>query len=554
MRRLTMEEIKAGIQNIKEILVRDENFYQIPDYQRPYSWDRDNVSALIDDLVTAHADNKDENYFCGSLVFVKNSEDSRFDVIDGQQRLTTFTIIACVFRDIYLSDLGQKSKDYINASIQDKYENDKRRLRFLTDERYQVDFENTVLQGIKFDDAEKNEGRDNKYLENAHHIKDFLKEKIEERKISMDEFVQWFFEKVVLTVIACPNQDSAIRIFNVLNDRGMPLSSIDILKSSLMQKLSNKEDRTAFKAKWGEIDSKLESANANLDGMLTAYLYYKKSANPEKRMDKELIEIFSKEGKKHLDVLHELDNFSKAYIETLEEQDKHLYCLQYLQHKIYWTSILSTAKFTKYPKTDKLKSLLVAYYYQNWIAGATVARIKQTSFNILGFVKSKAAINTIRSEMRNNLDIYATTKTFKEEIGSWVYGRKWDKAILLLIEYFSSDDSKRDYINIDKKLHLEHVLPQTPTSDWEKIFSQDEMNHWTNSLANLTLLSMKKNIQATNASFEDKKNTYKNKNNVASSFTITRDITDCETWDVATLEKRKTRLIGKVMEKLDLFQ
>ena len=551
-----MEEIKAGIQNIKEILVTDEKFYQIPDYQRPYSWDRDNVSDLIDDLVAAHASNQEETYFCGSLVLVNNPGDRRLDVIDGQQRLTTFTIIACVFRDIYLSDLGQESKDYIMASIQDKYGNNERRLRFLTDEKYQLDFENTVLDKIDFSSVKNIEKTDpnNRYLKNAHYIKDFLGEKVTEKKISIDEFVLWFFKKVVLAVITCPNQDSAIRIFNVLNNRGTPLTSVDILKSFLMQRL-NKEDRTAFKATWNSMDVQLENEELSFDEMLTTYLYYKMPANPNKRLDQELIQIFLKEKKGSLQVLYEIDKFSEAYIKTLRKQDKYLYCLKYLPHKTYWTSILSTASLEKYSNINELKSLLVAFYYQNWIAGYTAARIKSTSFDILKLVKDNAAIDTIKSKIREHLDAYPTTKTFKEEIeGSAVYARKWSKAILLLIEYFSSDESKLDFIEIDRKLHVEHVLPQKLTDYWKSIFSQDEINDWTNSLANLTLLSMKKNSQASNVSFEEKKQIYKNKNKVASSFVITRDITYYEKWNVSTLEKQKACLIDKVMEKLDLFK
>jgi len=143
-------KIEAEIENLKKILVDDEKFYQIPDYQRPYSWDKDNLSDLIDDLVSAYLENKKETYFCGSLVLVNNESDSRFDIIDGQQRTTTFTIISCVFRDVYLSGLGPKAKDFISSSIQDKYEDTKRKLKFLTNEQYQIDFEETVLKGIDF--------------------------------------------------------------------------------------------------------------------------------------------------------------------------------------------------------------------------------------------------------------------------------------------------------------------------------------------------------------------------------------------------------------------
>ncbi|MCI5118639.1 MAG: DUF262 domain-containing protein [Candidatus Electrothrix sp. LOE1_4_5] len=549
-------KLEAEIENIKKILVDDEKFYQVPDYQRPYSWDKDNLSDLIDDLTTAYLENYNETYFCGSLVLVKNEDDQRLDIIDGQQRTTTFTIIACVLRDIYFNELQAKSKDYINNSIQDKYEENKRKLKFLTNEKYQIDFEETVLKKINFiktRNIEKN-FKDNKYLKNAHYIKIFMNEKITENKIDVNKFVEWLYENVVLTVITCPSQDSAIQIFNVLNDRGMPLSSIDILKSSLMQKLDGKEDRNAFKATWEKIDSNLKFVNLDLDGMLTTFLYYKLASNPKSRLDKELLNIFQKEKKGSLSIINEIDKFTTAYIEITSLEDKYIYCLRYLRHKIYWNSILSTALFTEYPQINKLKQLLVAYYYQNWIAGATVARIKQTSFNIIKLIKSKSEISDIQDEMRNNLKRYSTTKIYKEEIeDSWIYGRKWDKAILLLVEYFSSDDAKSNFIPTNNKLHLEHILPQTTTSYWEELFSEEERETWTNSLANLTLLSMRKNIQAQNYSFEDKKKAYQDKDNVVSSFIITQDILKSERWCVDDLEKREEKLLGRISEKLDLF-
>ena len=550
-------EIKAKIENVKKILVDDEKFYQIPDYQRPYSWDKDNLSDLIDDLTTAYIENKNETYFCGSLVLVNNESDLRFDIIDGQQRTTTFTIISCVFRDAYWDKLGQKAQDYINFSIQDKYENTKRKLKFLTNELYQIDFEETVLKGISFKSTKniEKEFPDNKYLQNSHYVRDFLAERVEENSIEINAFVEWFFENVVLTVITCPSQDSAIQIFNVLNDRGMPLSSIDILKSSLMQKLDSKEDRNAFKVTWGKISSNLKFADFDLDSMLNTYLYYKISTNPKSRLDKELLSVFSKEENTALEIAKEISDFSQAYIQTLTANDKYLYCLKYLKHRIYWTSILSTALFSGYPDIFKLKQLLVAYYYQNWVAGATVARIKQTSFNILKLVKAKEPIEKISSEMKDSLTKYSTTKRFKEEIeGEGVYGRKWDRAILLLIEYFSTDDSKQTYIPIGNKLHLEHILPQTVDGKWgwDKIFNEEERGKWTNSLANLTLLSMRKNIQAKNHSFLKKVEAYKNKDNVMTSFTITQDIIESDVWDVFELEKRKKKLECKIMEKLNL--
>ena len=549
-------KIEAEIENIKKILVDDEKFYQIPDYQRPYSWDKDNLADLIDDLTNAFINDKEENYFCGSLVLVKDNN-TRFDIIDGQQRTTTFTIIACIFRDLYFDKLENRAKDYIKNSIQDKYDENKRKLKFLTDVKFQNDFEQTVLKKITFIDTKNIEKdiKNNKYLQNAHYLKDFITEKVDENKININNFVIWFYENVVLTVITCPSQDSAIQIFNVLNDRGMPLSSIDILKSSLMQKLQgNEEDRLTFKTVWGDINSELKFNDFDIENMLTTYLYYKISTNPKSRLDKELLNVFDEEKKDSLEIINEITNFSKAYIKLLTDDDKHIFCLKYLKHKIYWHSILATAIFTNYKDIEKLKELLVAYYYQNWIAGATVARIKQTSFKILKAVKNNKSIDTIKNDMKSNLDKYNTTKTFDDEIiGSWVYGRKWDKAVLLLIEYFSNEGEIIAYQPINSKLHLEHILPQTATDYWKTNINNEDRVIWTNALANLTLLSMRKNIQARNYSFDEKKVAYEEKDNVVSPFRITQDILKYKQWTVSELKARKDKLMIKIEEKISLF-
>ncbi|EGK7506915.1 DUF262 domain-containing protein, partial [Campylobacter lari] len=120
-------EIKASISSLEDILADNRKFYQIPDYQRPYSWDKENLSDLIDDLFNAYINSKDENYFCGSLVLVNNEKDQRFDIIDGQQRMTTFIILSCVFKALYWEQINDKAKDFILKSIQDRYEETKRK-------------------------------------------------------------------------------------------------------------------------------------------------------------------------------------------------------------------------------------------------------------------------------------------------------------------------------------------------------------------------------------------------------------------------------------------
>ncbi|EAJ0323755.1 DUF262 domain-containing protein [Campylobacter lari] len=149
---------------------------------------------------------------------------------------STFIILSCVFKALYWEQINDKAKDFILKSIQDRYEEAKRKLRFLTNEYNQNSFEQNVLQGINFKEFKnikemENNLKNNKYIINAYYFKNLLQNKLNEYKeININDFIVWIYEKVVLTVIICPSQDSAIKIFNVLNDRGMPLSPVDILK------------------------------------------------------------------------------------------------------------------------------------------------------------------------------------------------------------------------------------------------------------------------------------------------------------------------------------
>lgn len=548
-------KIEAEIRSLEDILTNNKQFYQIPDYQRPYSWDKDNVSDLVEDLVDAYLNKNEEDYFCGSLVLVGNGRNERYDIIDGQQRTTTFIIMACVIRDLYWDSLNEKSKDFIKASIQDKYDESKEKLRFLTDEKYQNNFMQTILNGIKFKEninIEK-EFKNNKYLQNAHYIKEFIQEKITMQEININNFVIWIYENVVLTYIVCPSQDSAIQIFNVLNDRGMPLSPVDILKSYLMNTLQE-EEKQSFKRDWETIIDLLKNIDVSLDDMLNTYLYYKIESNPKTTLDKELKEVIKIEKTTSLEVIYEMNLFSNAYKNLLTMEDKYIYSLKYLKHKIYWHSILTTAIFIEYKELEELKKVLVAYYYQNWIAGATRARIKQTSFNILKLVKKNENIDKIKEEIIKNLNKYNTTKIFKENIDSNdIYNKPWIKALFLLIEYFMDDANHPTFQPINKKLQLEHILPQTPSDYWKNIFNKEEREEWTNSLSNLTLLAMKKNLQAQNYTFEEKKNIYKNKNDQITSFKLTQEILDYNKWDINSLQNRKEKLINRINNKLDIF-
>ncbi|GAA7595356.1 hypothetical protein ckin49_06130 [Helicobacter pylori] len=141
-------------------------------------WDKDHLGALIDDLVGSYINNREDEYFCGSIVIAENPKDKRWDVVDGQQRLTSFIILACTILKLYKHRLRQKSKAFIEESIYDRHDKEKERLKFLTAQNYNSIFENTVLNNLEFEDnikkSEWNKKFDeNTYLRNAYYLESY---------------------------------------------------------------------------------------------------------------------------------------------------------------------------------------------------------------------------------------------------------------------------------------------------------------------------------------------------------------------------------------------
>ncbi|GAA8388455.1 DUF262 domain-containing protein [Helicobacter pylori] len=549
-----MTKVEVELKKLHQILVDRDYFYQVPDYQRPYVWDKDHLGALIDDLVGSYTNNREDEYFCGSIVIVENQKDKRWDVVDGQQRLTSFIILACTILRLYKNSLGQKSTDFIEESIYDRYDKKKERLKFLTAQNYNGIFEHTVLNHLEFEDnikkSELNKKfEENTYLRNAYYFKELLNESVENGSISdIDNFVKWFYEHIVVTRIVCFEQDSAMQIFQVLNDRGQPLSPIDILKSSLIQEIKqDSEKRKDFITTWDKLveDCKsVEGVDIDLEDFFNMYLEYADPSVSKKRADKGLKKVFKDSKKDACGFIYEVSEFMKAYTVLLKKQDRYLYLLRYLPSR-YWASILTTALHVKYPDFDALKKLLVSYYYQNWIAGGTITRIKPTSINIIKNVKSNKDIETIQELILDNIESYNTFDQYFYNLwkSSSVYPSKWVRPVLALANYFMADEEKPHFIVMDAETQVEHILSQKPKRDsqWNADFDKEKREEWVNNIANLTLLKRKKNAKALNGDFDEKRKIYggKDQSKVISCYDITKELySDYRKWNEKSLQER----------------
>ncbi|WP_017280970.1 DUF262 domain-containing protein [Helicobacter pylori] len=592
------ESIEGKAYQLKDILATELSaYYQIPIYQRPYQWTEENCEKLLDDLLSSYECYKESDYFCGSLVLIAIDTDSEtnaktYDVVDGQQRLSTFILLAKVLVTLYDKDLNENckvSRNFLEKSLGDTDGEKRKRLIFNTiGLNAKDDFQDAL---DFFDDLDASKGEDSKindpskgknnYLKNAICLINYLREKEIE---NINDFIRWLYFKVVFIKTTCSNISMALRIFSVLNARGLPLHAIDVFKVELLKELPKEKDQEEFVSRWNalrqkcsENESKFPKRKENkreknaAEILFSWYLIYLNPITSGKNMEERLADQFERLNKTPLEYLKSLEDFYNAYCEVLEMQARHAHLLSYLASD-FWRIILCASLLHRYSdqEIEALKELLVKFYYQNWVAEQKEPK-KQTSCNIIKALKEKKNIDDITSIVKQYLDGNKITQNFREKLkDDHLYEEhkkasknSWLRPILILVEYSISDDPRPKRIE-KNDFHVEHILPQKPdlSSQWVKDFSEEERECYTHSLANLTLLGGKKNSQASNLDFKDKKKIYMgeeirlNKKKTFRAMTcykMTIDIAHKYTeWTPKSLEKRKEELIQIIESVLTL--
>ncbi len=590
------ESIEGKAYQLKDILATELSaYYQIPTYQRPYQWTEKNCEKLLDDLFSSYEYYKESDYFCGSLVLIAIDTDSEtnattYDIVDGQQRLSTFILLAKVLATLYDKDLNKTSRGFLEKSLGDIDGEKRKRLIFDTiGLNAEKDFQNALKF---FDDLDASKGENSKsnapskgknsYLKNAICLKNYLEKK---EIADINYFIRWLYLKVIFIKTTCSNISMALRIFSVLNARGLPLHAIDVFKVELLKKLAKEKDQEEFVSRWNalrqkctENESKFPKRKENkreknaAEILFSWYLTYLHPVTSGKNMEERLADQFERLNKTPLEYLKGVEDFYNAYCEVLEMQDRHAHLLSYLASD-FWRIILCTSILHNYSQSEieTLKELLVKFYYQNWVAEQKEPK-KQTNCNIINALKEKKNIDDIISIVKQYLDKNKITQNFREKLkDDHLYEKhkkssksSWLKPILILVEYFMSDDANPAYIKMDDDLHVERILPQDPdpSSQWVKDFSEEERERYTHSLANLTLLGGKKNAEASNLDFKDKKKIYmgeeirlnkKKPFRVMTCYKMTIDIAYNYTeWTPKSLEKRKEDLMRIIESVLTL--
>lgn len=285
-----MSKLNIDQQTVYQLFSDKKSDFLIPDYQRPYAWGETECQTLWDDIFTfAFPDDdcdkfkKDDEYFLGPIVTFKN--EGKQEIIDGQQRLTTLMLLLRAFYTKFLNMQDKNSVSIRNSIAKCIWKVD--------------EFDNIIYDELKIDSQVSTDDDKEEFLtilRNGSVLKNYKSRyaevfKFYQRKI--DEFIGMYpaycaylpariMNNCILLPIEAETQDTALRIFSTLNDRGLPLSDSDIFKAQFYKYYSAKGQKDDFVAKWKELESTCEKifhpiSGTPMDELFTRYMYYERA-------------------------------------------------------------------------------------------------------------------------------------------------------------------------------------------------------------------------------------------------------------------------------------
>ncbi len=528
--------------------------FRIPDYQRQYSWTTEQAGELLDDLIGAMADGGTpiedlSPYFLGSIVLIKQPTGAKSEVVDGQQRLTTLTILISAIRSLasaslrpFLSKVLYQEGDPL-IGTEDTF-------RLTLREQDEEFFRENVQRAGGFEKLETaavaNADSQRRIRENALYFKEQL-ESLDEQK--RDNLAKFILTRCFLVVVSTPDLDSAYRIFSVLNDRGLDLTHADILKAQIIGGVPD-QFRSEYAKKWERTEEELgQDSFQSLFGHIRMIFRKAKAQGT-------LLEEFRTFVAPTKDPRGFIDDTLRPYARAYAEIDG--------------------GYFEGQSRVDEINEVarnLGVIDNADWIAPAIyfLHRYRSEPDVLLRYLQDlerlAAGMMVIRKNFNHRMERYGRLlraaddgkDLFEEASPLQLYAQERQKAIEVLDgDIYNSRISRPVLLRLDglladegavyhhKIITVEHVLPQNPKvgSTWLSLFPDEEERYRdTHRLGNLVILSRRKNSRAQNFEFDKKKHEYFQNDGVA-PFAITAQVLGTSEWTPEVIEQRQQELLG----------
>lgn len=562
-------------------------YYVVPPYQREYVWEEKNVSLLLSDIYDEYSDDRNSEYFIGSIV-VNKRKDGIYEVIDGQQRITTLFISLCALRRIFKEDPEHLA--IIDGLLTSPTTND--RGEVIRNSHLELQYEDTagVLDNILY---EKN--INGKMIGSSQNIKNAFDTVYEYLRVNFDKkedlikFYGYFMHKVNFVQIETPSVSDALKIFETINERGVGLNPMDLLKNLIFRQL-NREDFQKINAEWKVITKTLDKNKQKALRFLRYFIMANYTVRGTK--DSEVIredEIYQwivnhadecgyeKDPYEFVKKIQEdVDAYTSFFRGVLLdgknsielENIRNLGGAAFSQHLVMLLAAKALPEELFLHLVKQIESLIFHYFITKTPAKALEARFSKWADEL-----RKVSASDNKNDALNKFiekEFVSEKKRLENEYKTMFLSLNLNSLQNYKIKYILAKisqyvDAERlglkeiggmdNYLN--KKIEIEHILPNTPIEElitpYENI---DNYNISKIKLGNLTLLEKPHNIVAGRDFFEKKKNIYRQssiyltksiaeKENVGINTSVTRinnRLVDFDDWRAEDVDKRQGML------------
>lgn len=521
-----MSKLNIDQKTIKELLSNKHSDFLIPDYQRPYAWSEDECATLWDDLFAFAFPNDDseqfnsasDEYFLGPIVTFKN-DNEKLEIIDGQQRLTTIMLLLRAFYDKFANMKDRqsvKTREAIEGCV------------WKTDEFGDPDISRLKIDSEVASDSDKEEFLEilrtgivennwkSAYAENFKYFQKKISELVSEWPTYTGLFATRILNNVILLPIEAESQDTALRIFSTLNDRGLPLSDADIFKSQFYKFFSDSGRKDEFIRRWKRLEEITSSVfspqhGTPMDELFTRYMYYERALEGNRNTTTQgLRDFYGRNAYSLLKQERTLDNLEALAlfwrkVDTgegfTERVLRQLFILRYAPNSM-WTYIVSVWFLTNRDVNNDLEEETF-YGFLRKITGFVFAyAVERPGVNALRSPVYPELINIVNGKEVTFSEYRFDSVGIKARFSSYVFTNQRPITRSMLV-WWAFENPAQPLLDTDTVLEVEHIYARRRNQD-EPLVNRSNLE----ALGNKSMLEKNVNIRAADYRFEDKRRYY----------------------------------------------
>lgn len=525
-----MSKLNVDQKTVKELFSNKRTDFLIPDYQRPYAWTEVECATLWDDIFAfafpdndySKFDSDNDEYFLGPIVTFKN-DDGKLEVIDGQQRLTTLMLLLRAFYAKF-GNMQDENSRTTRSNIE--------KCIWKTDEFGKPDLAALKINSDVATDNEKEEfltilktGQAVKDRKSAYAVNyRFFQEKIDWFLQTYPGYFSYLPTRILNNCILLPieaeSQDTALRIFSTLNDRGKPLSDSDIFKAQFYKFFSERGEKDKFIKDWKALEELTEKifhpiSGTPMDELFTRYMYFERAKMGIKGSTTEALRKFYEKGGyqllKNVDTFENLKTLAAFWNDVAVQNDerfsvdvlRRLFVLNYAPNGM-WTYFVSVY-FMQNRDADGMLDDGAFYTFLNKITGFIWAyAVLNPGVNALRTPVYAEMVNIVKGLPVDFSDYkfdVATVKNYFDSFGFY-NGRPITKSMLA---WWAFQNSEQELLSLETVFEIEHIYARNRN---EKEHSLSDTKN-VERLGNKAMLEKRINIRASDYRFADKASYYK---------------------------------------------